>query len=448
MNYLGFQISLRYYLASNYDGDGMNQSFLEQTNISVAYAGFYKDNNLLLQSSSGGVATELSSAILNDGGIVYGAIYADDYYSCHYMRVTRQADLDRLKGSKYVYVEKKVIYENEFISVFEAVQKDIENSKKVLFIGLSCDVAALMKWFEGKNINPESLYTIELLCDGVTCECVHQDYIKKLETVHNSKVVSFTVRNKRDGWTPLYIMAEFDNGETHVVPFYNSVYGYAFLHYKKKACYGCQFKQKNRFADLTIGDFWGCEEGMKEYNRNGVSIIYVQTEKGQEMLESIKNDSFVIMETDAEFALRHSPRYFNAHSFNKNWEELDNDISAIGLHQAVRKRMVCNPSERAAWNPNMNIILWGTGNCFHKLAPVVIENSNVMFAVDTDPQKWGSLTEYGILCKSPEEILKLDNVFVIIMIENASIVCQVIQTILDMNVRYFDQVNNWIYNNV
>ncbi|WP_024866221.1 Coenzyme F420 hydrogenase/dehydrogenase, beta subunit C-terminal domain [Butyrivibrio sp. FCS014] len=426
----------------------MDHQYLEQTNILAAFAGFYKDDNLLLQSSSGGVATELSSMVIETGGVVYGATYSDDFYSAHYLRVSKKTELDRLKGSKYVFVEKKVAYGDEIVPIYEAVQKDVDTGRKVLFIGLSCDVAAVKKWLEVRKVDTKELFTVELLCDGVTGERVHENYIKHIEAVHNSKIVSFSVRNKRDGWVPLYIWASFENGEEHIVPFYDTAYGYAFLNYKKRTCYECRFKKKNRYADITIGDYWGCDGRMNEYNPNGVSIIYVQTEKGLKMLDKINSETFTLMETDAEFALRNSPRYFDCHPSNNDWISLDNDINSIGLHNAVRKRLSSSVSERSKWNSDMNTILWGTGKCFHELAPIVIENTSVKLVVDSNPEKWGRLTEIGIPCDSPECISKLNNVFVIIMIENASTVCQVIQGLLDLNVNNFDQVKNWLTNYV
>ena len=421
----------------------MDEYGLNHTNIIAAYAGYYKNEELLLHSSSGGVATELSEIIINHDGVVYGATYSDDFYSAHYLRVVHTPELSKLKGSKYVFVQKKTLYDGEWKSVYEAVCRDILAGRTVLFVGLGCDVATLKQYCKKRNVVEDYLYTIELLCDGVTNENVHEDYLKEIEKLHNSKVVDFTVRSKKDGWVPIYIYAKFQNEDEHTMPFYNTAYGYAFTFYKKHGCYSCRFKKNNHFADLTIGDFWGCEVGMKEYNRNGVSIIYVQTKKGMRLIEKIDRDRFRLIETDAEYALKHNPRYISSHPVNNQWEQIDDEIKSRGLFGAYRMFSGKYYSKRMKNNENKEIVLWGTGDCFHRLAPCVIERGNVICAVDSNSHKWETNTEYGIACKSPDYISGKD-VLVLIMVENAASVCEIANALLDMDIISFDHIENWI----
>ncbi|SCX98564.1 Coenzyme F420-reducing hydrogenase, beta subunit [Butyrivibrio hungatei] len=423
----------------------MESEYLKQTNIIATYAGYYRDEIALKASSSGGVVSAISEIILRKGGIVYGATYSEDFYSAHYLRVEECSALTKLKGSKYVYVKKQVYLDGEWKSVYEAVCEDVAIGRTVLFIGLSCDVAAVKRICQNKNIENDGLYTIELLCDGVTNENVHEEYIRKIEDIHKSKVVDFTVRNKRDGWTPLYICAKLQDGSEHIIPFYNSAYGYAFNFYKKKACYRCVLKGKNRYADMTVGDFWGCEPEMKEYNEDGVSIIYVQTDRGKHLLEKVIDVNFMLMETDAEYALRHSPRYFNSHPENKKWNEFDRDIRKIGLWDAVRKQSKVYMPACMRCMEDKQVVLWGAGYCFHKLAPYVMERIKVKYVVDSNPEKWDKITEYGIMCKAPETVVEND-VFVLIMVENTAVVCQIINKLIDMGKTSFDYIDNWIIN--
>ena len=415
-----------------------------KTNIIRTYAGYYREDQALKSSSSGGVATYIAKVIVGDGGVVYGATYADDFYSAHYLRVSNIKDIDRLKGSKYCFVRKVILKNGQEKSVYEAVAEDVTEGRKILFIGLSCDIAALLHYLESKSIPEfrEMIFTIELLCMGVTEEIVQREYVRYIESLHKSKVKSFTVRSKRDGWNPIYINAKFENEEEHVMPFYESTYGLAFMFYKRRACYKCELKGKHRYADLTIGDYRGCEEWMPEFNRDGVSIIFVQTENGQKMIDGIDFKIFKIMETDTEYACRHSPRYFSALPENPEWEEINRSINSVsGLFGTFRKRNYL--FEYGESFVGKDIVLWGAGDCFHKLGHYVMEFTDVSFVVDENPDIWSQYTEYGIKCMSPEHIRGKD-VFVIIMIEAGNFVCQVINRLINMNIYSFAHVRDWI----
>ena len=47
-------------------------------------------------------------------------------------------------------------------------------------------------------------------------------------------------------------------------------------------CYSCRFASKERVADITIGDSWGTELKIEE--KNGISLILIQSEKGKKLL--------------------------------------------------------------------------------------------------------------------------------------------------------------------
>nr|WP_297765377.1 Coenzyme F420 hydrogenase/dehydrogenase, beta subunit C-terminal domain [uncultured Butyrivibrio sp.] len=421
----------------------MNDELARKTKVIKAYAGYFKNKDKLKKSSSGGIATILAENMINEGGIVYGATYSSDFYSAHYKRAEELCDIDALRGSKYVYVEKKVYINGKAKNVFDVACEDLQNGKKVLFIGLSCDIYSLVNSCDLKKCNKDNLYTIELLCDGVTPITIHDYYVKELESIHSSKVIDFSVRNKRDGWTPLYVYAKFANGEEHVIPFYSSSYGWAFINYKRYGCYKCQFKWRNRYADMTIGDYWGIDSSMEEYNKDGVSIIYVQSENGLNLLKQINSKDFFLLPTDTGFALRHSPRYFNAHPFNTNWNDIDRELKKNGLKSAFRLYGMVQSFNEDYFNSNKEVVIWGAGGCFHKFAPFVIERTDVLCVVDSDQQKWGKIIEMGIKCESPSYIEDKD-VFVIIMTEKADISVQIANKLIKMGIYSFDHIENWM----
>lgn len=49
-----------------------------------------------------------------------------------------------------------------------------------------------------------------------------------------------------------------------------------------KNCYSCNFTSAERVSDISLGDSWGTEFKIEE--KNGISLILNQTEKGRELL--------------------------------------------------------------------------------------------------------------------------------------------------------------------
>ena len=62
----------------------------------------------------------------------------------------------------------------------------------------------------------------------------------------------------------------------------------------RECCYQCTYANIHRVGDLTIGDFWGIGKSHPEfYSEKGVSSVFVNTEKGQRLFDSIKKDAWV-----------------------------------------------------------------------------------------------------------------------------------------------------------
>lgn len=409
-----------------------------------AYAGYFYDNEKVKQSSSGGAATAVSEAVIRSGGIVYGAMYAADCYSAEYGRAETVDELCKFKGSKYVAVNKYISENGQNVPVYQDAVEKLEQGRLVLFIGLGCDIAALKTLTENRKTDTEHLYTVELLCDGVTNANVHEDYVKGIEKKYNSKVVDFSVRHKKDGWIPLYIRAEFEDGQEHIRPFYASEYGFAFLNYKRKSCYECPFKGDKHPADLMVADYWGCKPGMKEYRKDGVSLIFTQTQKGKKLLDMADDASFYFCEVDAEYALYYSPRYHDSHPKNPKWDEFDQWMKEKGLHETVKKCSGVYKPERFAKKEIKEVVVWGTGDCFRQCISAVTDICPVTMAVDRNREKWGKEVAPGITCISPKELQGKKDVLVLIMIDNATAVMSVANELLDMGVELFDHVRNWV----
>ena len=58
----------------------------------------------------------------------------------------------------------------------------------------------------------------------------------------------------------------------------------------RPSCYNCQFKGINRISDITLADFWGVQNILPDMdNDQGTSLILINTSKGYEMFQKVKN---------------------------------------------------------------------------------------------------------------------------------------------------------------
>ena len=77
--------------------------------------------------------------------------------------------------------------------------------------------------------------------------------------------------------------------------FYATYLGHAFLTFPRPSCLKCQYRGTVSQADIKIGDFWGIKDSDEFWNPNGVSVIFVNTQKGLDILKML--DDFALFET-------------------------------------------------------------------------------------------------------------------------------------------------------
>ena len=294
------------------------------TNHDIAvYAGYVKEKESLLKSASGGIATAISEEIINRGGYVAGVSYTEDFHGAEYTITNNLSDLDRLRGSKYIEVNKGTVYKD--------VRNLLDKGKTVLFFGLPCTVAAMYS-FLGKEY--DNLITCELICHAPISTKVHEQYVAYLEEKYNSTLCSFSVRYKKKGWTPPYLRAEFKNGQIFEDEFYSTEYGIAFRNLMKPSCFKCQFKGDNRTGDLMIGDFWGASKTDPFWNDNGISVMFVHTQKADELLRSIKD--IELFESTFDRAVEHNSNVLTHRKINESRIKFSKLFEKKGLFYAAK----------------------------------------------------------------------------------------------------------------
>ncbi len=240
----------------------------------------YNTSEDRLVSSSGGIFSLLAKKIITDGGIVYGAVYDNNWLVKH-AKCERVEELDKLRGSKYLQSS------NE--GVFSELKEYLLAGKKVLYVGTACQVTGLKTFLRKEYSN---LFTVDVLCHGVPSPGVWERYIKYLQNKYQSKISEISFRDKVTGWKNYSFTVKFESGYTYTEKFNKNPFMRLFLGNTilRPACHLCKYKSLNRSSDLTIGDAWGVENIYPEMDDNkGASVVVIHNSKGRTMIESISN---------------------------------------------------------------------------------------------------------------------------------------------------------------
>lgn len=250
----------------------------------LSFIGYNRNEEQRSASASGGVFVLLAQEILNLNGIVYGAAF-DESWEVSHIRVDSREELYRLQGSKYVQstVDGKI---------YSSVLNDLKNNKYVLYSGTPCQIGALRKFLEGDY---DRLLTVSFICHGVPSPALWKQYVDEQKAYHSSEISGISHRNKKYGWTGFSMMFRFSDGFEYCTPQKKDPYLQLFLKNTclRDSCHHCQYKGKDHLSgiDIVLGDKWGNIPGSlpNMYDDKGISIILVQTHRGEIFWEKIKD---------------------------------------------------------------------------------------------------------------------------------------------------------------
>lgn len=288
------------------------------------------NNNMRMKSSSGGVFGVLANEILSKKGVVYGAAF-DDKLDLNHIKITNKNDLLKLQGSKYL--------QSNINTILKDVKNDLEDGKEVLFSGTPCQVKGLKSFLNKKY---ENLYTIDIVCHGVPSTRVFHEYVNHLEKENNSKIKDYLFRDKDKGWKLFSTKITFENGKEITTPFNEEMYMRGFLRniYLRKSCYICSSNNFTSGSDLTLGDYWGIDTINPEFDDDkGVSLVTVNSKKGEKLLNKIKQELLEIKETDLSKALEYNKAITKPAFVNKNRERFFSNLENIPIKDNIEQNL-------------------------------------------------------------------------------------------------------------
>ncbi|MBR2461081.1 MAG: hypothetical protein IKB34_07635 [Clostridia bacterium] len=93
----------------------------------------------------------------------------------------------------------------------------------------------------------------------------------------------------------------------------------------------------------------GAKPGTQPYNKNGVSLIFEKTNKGQELLRKIDTSNFVIGDAEIDVALRHNRMFEISRAKTLSHDSFGADFKEHGLHYACLHSSGYKAYRKAAW---------------------------------------------------------------------------------------------------
>lgn len=262
------------------------------------FAAYNKDEEVRLDSTSGGLHSALANVMYNEGAYVCGAVYNKDHTVSHIVSHDKQI-LPQIRSSKYL--------QSSMLGEYKEIRSLLRNGEKVFYCGTPCQVQALYN-FLGKDY--EKLITCDFICRGVNSPKVFLKYMDMLEKRYGSKASGIKFKNKKFGWHNFSMRVDFENGEQYCEDRWHDLFFIGYLqcgNFSRPSCYDCQFKGFPQKSDITLADFWGIENIDSSMDQDkGTSLVMVNSDKGMKLFNAAK-DQLVWKEFTIDDARKGNP---------------------------------------------------------------------------------------------------------------------------------------------
>lgn len=257
------------------------------------YSCFSVSDDIRQMSSSGGIFYELAKYVLEQGGVVFGAKFDENFEVKHSCCDDIQ-DLPAYMGSKYV--------QSSPGGVYIEIKKFLVSGKKVLFVGTPCQIAGLKRYLAKEYDN---LIAVDFICHGVPSRRVWREYKEEISQGRNICSVNF--RDKTEGWRDFSLKITFDDGSFLREVQYKNPFIKGFLNnlYLRPACYECRFKSVYHVSDITVGDCWKAEKITgKADDDKGISLVMIHSANGRKVLQEIADRLIITGRPEIELVKR------------------------------------------------------------------------------------------------------------------------------------------------
>lgn len=301
----------------------------ENENSQHAYIFQNADDKIRRESTSGGAFTAIAEYVIDNNGIVYGAVF-DDKYKVIHKGIDNKEELYKFRNSKYV--------QSEMEDCYSEIKEYLNKGKLVCFSGTSCQVEGLKNYL-GKHY--ENLILVDVVCRAVPSPLIWKKYlnmrqkqykdIRKImfrDKYYGYKYSNLSIYNKNNDKKQEYHKGI--DSDPYLRAFFTNICD-------RPSCYDCKFKKLHRESDITI---WDCFE-VEKYNKSfdddkGTSRVLVHTDKGKNIINLI-NKKNRVEEIDVEKATNGFLAMFQPVKKNGKREQFFEDANRLTDEELFNK---------------------------------------------------------------------------------------------------------------
>lgn len=332
----------------------LNQS--EPKEPQLVYAAINPREDIRWKSSSGGIFSLLAESVIDEGGVVFGARFDNDWEVEHSYTESKDG-LELFRGSKYV--------QSRIGNTYVQARNFLNDGRKVMFTGTSCQIAGLKKFLRKEYDN---LLTVDVVCHGTPSPLVWRTYLEEMlthpkgvagnNTVFSSLeerpvITSISFRDKSTGWKKYgfviraksVVKADKNQDLLSVNTNYEEIILISEYHQDnlfmqlflknlclRPSCYRCIAKSGKCCSDLTLADYWGIADHYPEIDDDkGTSLVLINSQKGEDYFGRL-NLQFV--ETSYLDALNGNPSIERSVEEKRTIYHFWNEFSSNGLSNA------------------------------------------------------------------------------------------------------------------
>lgn len=287
------------------------------------------NNEIRKESTSGGAFTAIAEYVIENDGIVYGAIFDENYKVIH-IGIDKKEELYKFRNSKYV--------QSEICDCYPEVKENLNKNRIVCFSGTSCQIEGLKNYL-GKEY--EKLLLVDVVCRAVPSPLIWKKYLT-LRQKEYKDISKIMFRDKYYGYkySNLSIYSknndkkrEYHKGvdsDPYLRAFFSNICD-------RPSCYDCKFKKLHRESDITIWDCFDVEKYNKEFDDDkGTNRILTHTKKGYEVIKEITKENRA-EEIDVEKATKGFLAIFQPVKKNERREQFFKDASELTEEELFNK---------------------------------------------------------------------------------------------------------------
>lgn len=281
------------------------------------------------ESTSGGAFTAIAEYIIKNNGIVYGAIFDENYKVIH-TGIDKIEELYKFRNSKYV--------QSEIGNCYSEVKQNLNNDRIVCFSGTSCQIEGLKNYL-GKDY--EKLLLVDVVCRAVPSPLIWKKYLN-LRQKEYKNISKIMFRDKYYGYKYSNLSIynkdndkkqEYHKGvdsDPYLRAFFSNICD-------RPSCYDCKFKKSHRESDITIWDCFDVEKYNKEFDDDkGTNRILTHTKKGDNIIKELTKTNKV-EEIDVEKATKGFLAIFQPVKKNERREQFFKDANTLSEEELFNK---------------------------------------------------------------------------------------------------------------